>query len=225
MELPQKTASFHRRVRYGRYVSARLQRSRREDLSRSALGATADVLATGRAWEDTEFEFQDALAVRDSIDEHLDIAARAARLKLAARGVNAVKESPYSAIFPEGVGFYTASPVSEQISRYEEFVSRLEAHLDGDDPVRVETVEIIKNNLESYEQALKGVREKVRTISLAVTELDLATREWERIMERVYGLLVADIGRQSAEPYFPRSRRRPSQAPTDDDDGDLRDDQ
>src|SRR5262245_12408938 len=118
MQLPASTSSYQTRVRYGRYVARRLRRGKHTRLADEAITATSALREAGRAWDDTEDAAQDALADRDAADDDLDVAAQEARNSLAGRSLDAVKQEPYTNIFPQGIGYYTAAPLDEEVKRY-----------------------------------------------------------------------------------------------------------
>lgn len=73
MQLPQASAGYRARVRYGRYVLARLQRAKREV---PGLKNSIDrVKHAGRTIEDREEDVDATIAVRDAADDALDAEA------------------------------------------------------------------------------------------------------------------------------------------------------
>ena len=220
MQLLQLTRSHLRFVRHGRYVAARLDRSQRTTLAQSARDATEAVLASGRAREDVGFGLQDQLALRDSADDALDSAAQDVRRILAASSADATETAPYKEIFPQGIGYYTAATLGTQVQRYTELIQRLENYLPEDDPVRVDITPILRGGLEDFEIGAKAVKDHRIKIAISNTELLTAKEDYNRVMERIYGLLLADgIGRANAERFFPRLRASSSSS----DDVDLDD--
>lgn len=162
MQLPPENAHHSRRVDVGTYVVRRLRRAQFTALATDAELATSAVKSKGRLWEDARGPVQDALADRDASDDHLDDNAKNLRSSLAGRSVPAVTEAAYKNIFPQGIGYYTAARLEDQVSRYTEFEQRVGAHL----PV--------------------------------------AEESWNRLMEKIYGLLLSEFGRKAAERFFPR---------------------
>lgn len=207
MQLPQSAAAYDTRVRYGRYVSRRLRKDKRIDLSQSVYEATQNVKQAGRAWEDTVEVIQDALADRDAADDVLDAAAQEARLALASRGISANRESPYIDIFPKGLEYYTAAPLDEEVKRYNELIERLKAHLPEDDPVRQSTIPKVEAGIVAFKEAEKAVEEARTAQSLAATRLARAEDAWNFLMEKIYGLLTSEMGRKRANRFFPKINR------------------
>jgi hypothetical protein len=213
MRLPPASAHFSQRVRYGRYVVRRLRRARLGTLATDAEKVTTALLTLGRALEDADAPIQDALADRDASDDDLDEAAQTARLKLSARSADAVKTAPYTLIFPEGIGYYTAAPLDEEVKRYGELKQRLVENLPASDKVRAAAVTTIDAGLDGFSTAVKAL-DKARTDeALASTRLAAATEAWEKQMEKTYGALVAEQGKEKAERFFPKLKGKKTSAP------------
>lgn len=208
MRLPNSGASYRQRIRFGHYVARRLRRAKLIDLSNTIAKTTADLREVGRAWEDMTDGMQDALADRDAADDQLDQAAQAARATLAGRSPNAMREQPYLAIFPQGIGYYTAATLDKEVERYGELGQRLAEHLPAEDEVREATIAVIEAGLIAYEAAKRAVGEASSAESLAHTRLKQATDAWTRQMEKTYGALVTELGKNRARSFFPRLRSR-----------------
>jgi hypothetical protein len=206
MQLPGPGASYIQRVRYGRYVARRVKRAGFERLATDVTRANQQLKAAGRAWEDADEPVQDGLADRDAADDTLDHAAQSARGTLAGRSVTAMREAPYTSIFPDGVGYYTAAPVGDEVARYRELDERLTTHLPAADPVRRSTTQAIHAGLKDYQAAADTLETARRAASLAGTALDRAIENWDRLMEKTYGALVSELGRAAAEAFFPKTR-------------------
>jgi hypothetical protein len=215
MKLPNETSAFWNHVSMGRYVARRLKVSGRITLSADVLRETTAVKTAGRAWEDRREVIQDAIADRDSADDALDRATQEARLQLAARSLDAVKSAPYINIFPDGIGFYTVAPLEAEVSRYNELKTRVEKELNADDAVRRALVGAIDTHLPLFTAASNAISDARAAMSVARTDLERALDAWERLMEKVYGTLVGEVGRRAAEGYFPASKSRPNQPDSD----------
>jgi hypothetical protein len=206
MRLPNQNAAYQHRVRFGRYVTRRLKQAEFAQLSASAEAATQDVKQKGRAWEDCEEFIQDALADRDGGDAKLDHAAQTSRLTLAARSLDASKQSPYTDIFPDGIEYYTASPLPENPKRYGELLARLEKFLLPGDAVGDDAIPKLKTLISTFVEALKAVEEARTRQAIAASSLANAEELWARQMERIYGALIEQIGKSKAEKFFPAAR-------------------
>ncbi len=206
MQLPHPDAHYSHRVRSGRYTERRLRRAKRNSLADDLGTTTNAVLHDGRALEDTIGPVQEALADRDAADDDLDAAAQHARLTLASRHVGADKEAPYTLVFHEGIGYYTAARLEDEVGRYGELKSRLETHLPATDEVRTSTVTAIDTGIAAFTAATTALTTARTQESLAKTRLDAAEEAWERQMTKVYGILVAELGRKAAEAFFPKTR-------------------
>jgi hypothetical protein len=212
MRLPAPSAHFSQLVRYGNYVARRLRRARMLPLSTDVEKTTALVLVTGRAREDADKPIQDALADRDAFDDDLDEAAQSARLQLAARSTDAAKTAPYTRIYPDGLAYYTASPLDEEVARYGELKGRIEEHLPAGDEVRTATIAAIDAGLDGFRGAVTALTSARTAESLASTRLAAATEVWEKQIEKVYGALVNEVGRAKADRFFPRIRGKKNEA-------------
>lgn len=215
MRLPSESSHYSLAVDYGRYVGRRLRRAKLLALGADVEKVNAAVLAAGRAWEDLAGPIQDAIADRDAIDDELDDAAIEARANLAGRSASAVREPPYTLIFSQGIAYYTAAPLDEETKRYGELRDRLDANLPAGDEVRVKTVAVIEPNLGAFDQSVKALNQARTAQAIARTTLDAGREGWNKQMEKVYGALVADLGKARADRFFPRVRDRKAQgAPT-----------
>lgn len=208
MQLPSQSARWSVRVVFGGYVARRLQREGHHALAKSALAVTQGVIAAGRALEDARFAAQYVLADRDAADDQLDEAAKDLRHGLAARSRNAVNEAPFTAIFPEGLGYYTAATLSEQVTRYGELRARAESHLGTKDALRKPILDRLDRGTAAWREAVGALDEAHATESLATTALSKAVSDFDRQMTRTYGTLLADHGKDSARRLFPSTRRR-----------------
>lgn len=216
MRLPPSTSAYTTFVRYGIYVGRRLRRAGYADLAASTEKVTRAVRVTGRAWEDADDAIQSALADRDAADDELDDAAQSARNALAGRGTGAVREEPYTLLFPDGIGYYIAAPLDENSQRYGELKRRLEEHLPAADPVRRSTLTAVTKGLKSFDEGGAALTSAESEERLAGTRARSALRAFERQMEKTYGALLMEIGKSAAERFFPRTRApKPGAAPAD----------
>ncbi|MRG97530.1 hypothetical protein [Polyangium spumosum] len=183
-----------------------LRRAKRMSLAADVEAATLKVLALARAHEDANGPVQDALADRDGADDDLDLTAKSARGTLAGRAVDAARKGPYTLIFPDGIDYYTAAPLDKQVSRYGELIDRLEEHLPGGDPVRLEAVPALKTGIAAFTGAVEMLAKARTDEALAGTRLEAAEDEWARLLTKVYGFLLAELGRAAAERFFPKAK-------------------
>jgi hypothetical protein len=221
MQLPNDTCQYGIRTRFGRYVARRLTCAQCLDLAQECDAATRALREAGRAEEDTEDAVQEALAWRDAADDVLDTVAKETRHELAARGLKAAREAPYTQVFHAGVEYYTEAPQAEQAPRYEELKARLVEHLDASDPVRAKAIARLDDGLATYADAARSLDAARTAQRMAGTRLEAATTAWNQVLVRAYGTLIARFGKPEAERYFPRvqkSRARKKsdgQQPTD----------
>jgi len=204
MQLPKDSSQFSLRTRFGRYVVRRLKCVRCDDLAGECDAATRALRDAGRAEEDTEDAVQDALAARDAADENLAAVVKDVRHALAGRGLTAVREAPYTRVFPEGVEHYMLAPKGETGARCRQLVQRLVAHLDAADAARAKAVDAVTAGIEAYEgaaDALTAARNTQRDVGV---HLKAATTTWNQVLVRAYGTLIARFGKSEAERFFPR---------------------
>lgn len=204
MQLPKHNRHYQTQVDYGRYVAARLRKVSREDLAVGVDQATQSVKDKGRAWQDLNEAVSTDLAHRDAADEALDSLAQVFRLNLASRSVGADKQAPYTTIFPKGLAYYTAAPMSENVARYNELLTRAEAALPSDDPALCTLQASLPGLITNFEQAAKALDAARAQAGVARTALETSVDDWLIQMEKTYGLLVAELTRKVAERFFPR---------------------
>ena len=190
-------------LRGGRLLRTSGRAEMANDIASMALG----LRAKGRAWEDAEDGVQDALADRDSADDSLDTMAQEGRHTLAGRSVSAAREEPYTLIYPEGIGYYIAAPLGEEVVRYTELARRTSEHLPEGDPVRVQTSEGVTTGLAAFTAGVSALETAETTKALARTELDRANRNLRRQLEKTYGALVTELGKAKAERFFPKAAK------------------
>lgn len=220
MRLPQATASYQKRVRFARYVVARLGRKKRET---GPLKQAANAVRTaGRKLEDLEEEVEERMAERDGADDDLDACAKEARRILGARSADAMTTAPYVSIFPDGIGYYTEATQDTNVERYGELKTRLELHLAPDDEVLARCVPTLTTQTAAFEEGMKAVAAARTAAAIGSTALDVAEDNLDRLLEKIYGGLISDVGKAEAERFFPRTRaargRRtdePADPPTD----------
>ena len=206
MRLPPPSSSYTTFVRYGLYVVRRLRQRGLSDLAASVEREVLAARETGRAWEDADDAIQMALADRDGADDDLDLTAQTLRNTLAGRGVGADREAPYTQIFPQGVAWYLAAPLDENVRRYDELRARVEAHLPASDPARKLTIPALQKGVKDFAAAARALDTANSADRLAATRARSALRSLERQLERTYGALVAELGKAPAERFFPRVR-------------------
>ncbi|MCU0690114.1 MAG: hypothetical protein MUF54_01805 [Polyangiaceae bacterium] len=206
MQLPGKTAHYAHRIQFGRYLARRCRQAHFGSLADAVHQASQAVLVAGRAVEDADGPAQDAMADRDGFDDHADFAAQEARANLAGRSVDASRTEPYTLIFHKGIGYYTAAPLDQSADRYAELVKRLEANLPENDPVRVSAIPTITDSVKGFVQAGESLQAARTEAGIKATALASAEEAWERLIEKTYGALVAEVGRTRAECFFPRKR-------------------
>ncbi len=216
MQLPKATAAPHARVRYGRYLARRLRRGKFTQLADDVTAVTNSLRQSAREWDDTDDATQEALADRDAADDDLDLIAQDARNSLAGRSVEAVKEAPYTAIFPNGISYYTAAPLDEEVKRYGELSVRLEEHLPTTDVVRKKAVKGIAPGIEAFKAGVAAVDDARTAEALATTRLAKATDAWTKQVEKTYGSLVTEMGRAAADRFFPRITTKAKKGKKDD---------
>ncbi len=207
MRLPHPNAAHGMRVDFGRYVEGALTYARLPELTGPVKQVTSRLKAAGRAWEDAAEAIQLALAERDAVDHGLDRAAQSARLALASTSTTAMREAPYTSIFPFGIDYYASAPLDEQETRYRELVERLAAHLPPEHPVRREATPALEAGVAAFVEAEAAVAAARRAHAMARTAVESAQDSFDRVMERTYGALIERFGRKAAERYFPRARR------------------
>lgn len=208
MQLPDSGAAHDERVRVGGYVGRRLRRAKRLTLAADVEAATALVLQRGREWEDADRPVQEARADRDGADDDLDDVAKNSRAKLAGRSADAMRNAPYTQIFPDGIDYYTAAPLDQEVPRYGQLVSRLNEFLGANDEVRKTAVPALNAGITAFQSAVEAVNTAVGNEAIAATRLTTAEEAWDTLMTKVYGVLVADEGKAGAERYFPKNRRK-----------------
>jgi flagellin-specific chaperone FliS len=214
MQVPAEGAAFTRRVSFGRYVLTRLKRAKLSNLAEPVEKKNAQVKSAGRAWEDADELIQDSLANRDAADDALDTTAQDLRFALAGRSRQAAKESPYLDIFYKGIEYYTAAPLDEEVNRYQELITRLEAHLPKEDASRQEVVPILQGQIKDFQEAEASVASARTQDALARTSLLSLQDAWDDLMEKTHAALVQKFDKAKAEKFFPKINRSRSEKDT-----------
>ncbi|MBK8213750.1 MAG: hypothetical protein IPK71_08365 [Myxococcales bacterium] len=207
MQLPKDSAHHTSIVRFVRYLARKLKRAGHNALAKDTTAAAHKLREAGRAWEDTDDAVQDALADRDGADDDLDGVAQSVRATLAGRGASASKEEPYTRIFHDGIGYYTAAPLAEEETRYEELSERITKHLPANDSVRKTAPAAIKKHLAEFKAAASALDKAERARGSARTDLEHTKRDTIRLVEKVYGALLTEHGKGKAETFFQKSAK------------------
>lgn len=206
MRLPQKSASVSLRLSYGRYVARRLRRAKLSPEETEVRTLSDQLSAAEQAESALEEEFSSLLADRDAADDDLDDITKRHRQAIEGRSTNANKERPYTDIYPDGVAWYTASPLAEQASRYELLARRYGEFLPDGDPVRAEAG-IITQGLAAWKDAAAAIDKAELDIAMARAKTRKAIDAWEEGLTRLYFRLGERFGKAQAERYFPKAAR------------------
>jgi hypothetical protein len=159
------------------------------------------------AEQDAEDPVTEAMADRDAADVALDLLPREASRLLGSRSDDAKRKPPWTLIFPDGVMYYTVSPVSQEVGRYTLLADRLEQYLPAEDPVRA-VASRVREALVAWTRAEEAIQRASVVLEAAAVARDKAEADWRSFMDRLYGALRADLGRDEAESFFRRSARK-----------------
>jgi len=207
MQLPPENSAARVRVKFGRYVQAKLKRAQLGELAQTVRAATDRLKQAARDDEDQEEAETMARADRDGVDDIGDEAVQNVRNQLAGRSVRAMREEPYTIIFAEGVDHYIAAPLDEVDGRLGLLTARLERNLPADDPALAPTLAAIAQVRTDWKKAVDELATERTKGTLTGDALASATEAWERQLEKTYGALIERFGRRRAERFFPRTRR------------------
>lgn len=202
MQLPKKGAGASHHYRFALYTVRQLTLKGHSDLAAPIQEKTVSLLAQSRAWEDACAATYQSYADRDAADEALDALASTARLSLASRSLEADKEPPYTQIFPDGVRWYTRSPMDEEQSRYQLLCSLLEEYLGADDVIVTSHVPQLKAGMEAFKKATEVLTGYQQNETLVRTRLETAIDELSKLLTDAYGILLTRVGKLKAEAYF-----------------------
>lgn len=206
MRLPQKGSSVLNLLGYGRYVSRRLRRAKlsAEEAEVDTLGAA--IQAADQAETALEQELFSRYADRDGLDDELDDVSKRHRQAIEGRATNANRERPYTDIYPDGIAWYTASPLAEQVSRYELLVRRYDSFLPEGDPVRAEGPNLL-SLLSAWKEAKAQLDQLELDVAMARAKTAAAVNAWEEGLRRLYFRLAERFGKTQAERFFPKPGR------------------
>ena len=143
----------------------------------------------------------------NGLDDELDDLAKRHRQAIEGRATNANKERPYTDIYPDGIAWYTASPLAEQPSRYELLVRRYDGFLPDGDPVRAEGP-AITTALAGWKEAKAQLDKLELDVAMARAKTAAAVNAWEEGLRRLYFRLAERFGKTQAERFYPKASRR-----------------
>lgn len=206
MRLPAENASNAVRYTFARYVARRARRARLEAEENEVKAATAALKSAADFEDGAEQALPDIFADRDSFDDELDDIAKRHRQAIEGRATNANRERPYTAIYPDGIAWYTSAPLDQQKSRYELLVRRYAESLPDGDPVRAEG-HLITEALEGWTQATEALGKAQMEVAVARAKTAQALEAWEATLNRLYFRLGEKLGKTRAERIFPKMRR------------------
>lgn len=200
--LPPSASTF-RYLTHARYVARSLAVAGRREQSQRIRAAADRVRDLDRAVEDQAVMVFELKADRDFADRQGDVLIRDFRHGLNARSRDAIKQPPATRIFPNGVEYYTAAPIAEQAERYAELEERIVAHLPDDDPLRAPTLAGLSAALTAFLAAHGVLRSERRKLNELRLDLREAREDLNRMLERTWGALVAELGKDFADGFFP----------------------
>ena len=205
MKLPKKKQNCVRRIHYGRYLAAKLLKAGHRIMADAVEVVTTRLKDFGRKVDDAEEPIKVAIAHRDAVIDDIRESVSTFRLRLASRALHATRKAPYTAVFPDGIGYYTKASLEDINARYLELVERVEKALPEDDALRIEITGAVAAGLVEYEDAVKKVETTRRESNIVKTEYDQLQQQWESQMVKTYGELIAELGKMKAERFFPRN--------------------
>lgn len=206
MRLPQKSASVSLRLSYGRYLARRLRRAKLSAEEAEVRALSDQMHAAEQAESALEEEVSSLMADRDAADDELDDVTKRHRQAIEGRSTNANKERPYRDIYPDGVAWYTASPLAEQAARYDLLVRRYSEFLPDGDPVRAEAG-LITQGLAAWKEAAAAIEKAELDIAMARAKTRQAVATWEEGLTRLYFRLGERLGKLQTERFFPKATR------------------
>lgn len=205
MQLPDSIGAVKRHL-WGRYPMRALTRDGLTDLVEKIGVANEEIRSLARQLEDLQISVENALCDRDQVDGDLDELARSVRNQLLVRGTD--KEEPYLSLFPNGLGEYVDAKIGDELKVYGLLTSRLEEHLELDDPVRVTMVPKIVDQLAVYGEAVKAQAIAEQATDAGARRYARAVVAWESVMLEVHAVLLARTrNRKKADRYFPKARK------------------
>jgi hypothetical protein len=131
--------------------------------------------------------------------------AKTFRLKLSARAVGADKAAPYTSIFPKGIAYYTAAPISDNVARYRELLTRATTGLPTGDEALAALQQSLPELIDLYAKAVTELDAARTKAALARTELEVSIDNWSVQLEKTYGVLTSEVTRAGADRFFPRA--------------------
>jgi hypothetical protein len=217
MEQLKLAVGAHVRVVRGNHTAGAIARTPHRDLRVKMTTATHAVLLAQRACEDAALPVTFALAGRDVVRTFLLDTAAEARLGLASRSRFAYRMPPLTLVFDGGLEALRV-PVDDVADAYDLLIARAGAHLAEDDPVRVEFVPRLQKQVAEWNEARALVTDAKEKLDLARQLRAAAIAQWDTTYEEVYGLLIARMGKETAERFFMR-RKPPRKATTTEEGG------
>lgn len=206
MRLPHKNASVLSRLNYARYTGQRLRRAKLTSEEDEVKALSTAIRQAELAETALEEELTSLYADRDGCDDDIDDVTKRHRQAIEGRATNANKQRPYTDIYPDGVAWYTASPLAEQVSRYELLVRRYGEFLPEGDPVRAEAP-LITQALAAWKEASDRLAKVELDLAMARAKTAQAVGAWEEGLRRLYFRLAERFGRAQAERFFPKASR------------------
>lgn len=214
MQLPQEGSALNQYRRCSMFTARRLRVVGRVQQATDAIAMWKALRDASMALDDAEDPLMEAFADRDTADLMLDPVVEETSRGLGSRSAKGKTTAPWTDIFPDTAGYYTASPTGEQESRYRLFGDRLVKFLPADDPVRVKAVPLIAAGLEKWIAAEKAVGKATVDVDAARSRRDHAEEAWRTFMDKLYASLRADLGKDEAETFFRKINRRTEKDPT-----------
>lgn len=160
----------------------------------------------------------ECLALRAAADFNLDGGLIQTSLLQLARVGNNRNDPGFTTIFRMPASTMAALPPEEEVAEVELLEARLAALPEGDE-LRTRSLPLLTAQRQQLQGAVTNLRAAMQAEAAARADELIAREEWRRTIQRLYGLLLAELPGQKArvESFFRAAKRRRSDEAEDDD--------
>jgi hypothetical protein len=207
MRTPKPTESTERLIDQHVYLEARLNAdAETKDLAPPLVAARTGLEAADAAHQAAREAMLAQLALRDGADSAADDALRAAyqALQVSENRAGGKAGPRTKRVFGKGLRGATDGPADAQPG-----VMAIIAGLLASDPDPTVNAHetAVTQAADALEVANEAYAAAIGAVQIAYGQELAARSEWIRQYEKVYGELIARVGKRKAEGYFPKSRR------------------
>lgn len=205
MELPPIAAKYDQKLRYGYYVVGRL-RMRKLEAQATRVATITDALQQAcHALDTAAGAVQEAVAMRDHwVEAYENKVAEFIKTVDDTSGLHPVKRS----ILQNKPNYFTEVPLGELEKRGLELAQRITKFLPPKyDELKQKIAKALKRRIQGFKETTQKMSEARAVLFEARKARELATKDWDETLKKIFDELVQALGAEQAERLYPGVRK------------------